>query len=154
MIQALTCPSCQHTSTVAEDVSLQAVLRCPHCGNQIVLGEIVDHELDSWELIDDPGALVVATVPVASEAVFAGEATQDEVADEYIPELQLVNKEILQGEPQQVLPTPTNQTPTNQTPTNQTPANQTPAKQKFDWSKYDTSGYEPLRARTKTRSPM
>jgi hypothetical protein len=56
VLQLLPCPHCRQQSLLPQETSLEATLRCPSCGQELVLGEALVQQFGSWEVVDDPTA--------------------------------------------------------------------------------------------------
>lgn len=54
MFQLLPCPQCQRTFSVRDEVSESALLKCPNCGNQFRIGELLDALYAPWQILEDP----------------------------------------------------------------------------------------------------
>ncbi len=57
MLQVLPCPECGKQSLIPNQTSLEATIKCPHCGAQLVLGEVFLTQFSSWSVIEDPADL-------------------------------------------------------------------------------------------------
>lgn len=57
MIQLLPCPACSHVTALAQDVSLSANLRCPHCEHTFRVGQVIEEQYGLWEVVSDPAAV-------------------------------------------------------------------------------------------------
>ena len=55
-MQLFPCPACKRLAVLPPLVSLAAPIRCPHCSEQGILGELVESELGYWEVLDAPKA--------------------------------------------------------------------------------------------------
>lgn len=55
VIQLLPCPDCQQLTLFPEGVTLEAIIECPHCHAQFVVGEMLTDRFGSWLVVDDPG---------------------------------------------------------------------------------------------------
>ncbi|MCC6508151.1 MAG: hypothetical protein IT423_03535 [Pirellulaceae bacterium] len=54
MFQLLPCSNCQRTFSIREEVSPEALLKCPSCGNQFRIGELLDAFYSAWLILEDP----------------------------------------------------------------------------------------------------
>ncbi len=54
MIQLLPCPACHQPTVFPEGVTLEATVRCPHCDEQFVVGEMLTSRFGSWIVVNDP----------------------------------------------------------------------------------------------------
>ena len=52
MFQLLPCNVCQRTLSLRQDVSEDTLLKCPNCGNQFRLGDVLDAYYSPWIVID------------------------------------------------------------------------------------------------------
>lgn len=68
MIQTLPCPGCNRSLVLIGDVSMEAILRCGHCGDRFVLGEMIKSRLGCWEVISDPDATAILRTSAANMA--------------------------------------------------------------------------------------
>ena len=57
MLQVLPCPECGKQSLIPNQTSLEATIKCPHCGANLVLGEVFLTQFSSWSVIEDPAEL-------------------------------------------------------------------------------------------------
>lgn len=57
MLQVLPCPECGKQSLIPNQTSLEATIKCPHCGAHLVLGEVFLTQFSSWSVIEDPAEL-------------------------------------------------------------------------------------------------
>ena len=55
MFQLLPCSRCQRTFSVRQEVSDAALLKCPNCGNQFRVGDVLDAFYSPWQVLEDPG---------------------------------------------------------------------------------------------------
>ena len=60
MFQLLPCSRCQRTFSVRQAVSDAALLKCPNCGNQFRIGELLDAFYSPWQVLEDPGTSATA----------------------------------------------------------------------------------------------
>lgn len=70
VFQLLPCSRCQRTFSVRSEVSDQALLKCPNCGNQFRLGDVLDAFYAPWEILENPGiaASATSTAPASGAA--------------------------------------------------------------------------------------
>lgn len=55
VFQLLPCSRCQRTFSVRSEVSDQALLKCPNCGNQFRLGDLLEAFYAPWLILENPG---------------------------------------------------------------------------------------------------
>lgn len=55
MIQLLPCPDCQQLTLLPEGVTLEAIIECPHCHTQFVVGEMLTDRFGSWLVVHELG---------------------------------------------------------------------------------------------------
>ncbi len=55
MFQLLPCSICQRTFSLRQDLSEDAQLKCPNCGNQFRLGDVLDAFYSPWIVLGDQG---------------------------------------------------------------------------------------------------
>lgn len=53
MFQLLPCTICQRTFSLRKDVPEDALLKCPNCGNQFRLGDVLDAFYSPWIVLED-----------------------------------------------------------------------------------------------------
>ncbi|MDX1925787.1 MAG: hypothetical protein SFV81_04680 [Pirellulaceae bacterium] len=127
---------------------MQAVLRCRHCSNQFVLGEMVEAELGFWEVVSDPQAPQskeqVASEPASSQLEAASEASSGPVVDVTSD----VNIEAVQD-------TAVIELAKEEYVSPQTLLKSQAEKKKTDWSKFEPITHEQYeRMRRKGKSPV
>lgn len=127
MIQTLPCPGCKRTLVLAAETALEATLRCQHCSQQFVLGEMIEAELGYWEVVSDSEA----TVPKYNDDVEV-DVKVEVAADDAV--LELSRSEF--DSPQTLLKKPAES-------------------KKVDWSKFEPISHEQYeRMRRKGKSPV
>lgn len=52
------CPHCHTAALLPEQLPLETTVCCPKCGQHFLLGEVLLSQFASWEIIDDPTAVV------------------------------------------------------------------------------------------------
>ena len=60
MFQLLPCSICQRTFSLRKEVPEDALLKCPNCGNQFRLGDVLDAFYSPWLVLSDPNQTVSA----------------------------------------------------------------------------------------------
>jgi hypothetical protein len=56
VFQLLDCSNCRRTFSIREQVSDSALLKCPNCGHQFRIGELLDALYEPWQIVEDPQA--------------------------------------------------------------------------------------------------
>lgn len=74
MFQLLPCSRCQRTFSVRSEVSESALLKCPNCGNQFRLGELLDAFYAPWVILENPSVTSNSGTP---EDAAAAQLTAD-----------------------------------------------------------------------------
>ncbi len=92
MIQLLPCSNCQRTFSLRKDVSDQALLRCPNCGNQFRVGDLLDALYSPWQIVEDPGMASISEAATESSIDTNAESQMsshvvESVDDSYAAEL-------------------------------------------------------------------
>jgi hypothetical protein len=131
VIQLLPCPACTKTTLLPEGVPITARIRCPHCGGEFVIEEMLAQQFGVWEVLD----LAPYEAPEVAPTVTPPTESPSQLTDTDVdsgPDLELVAEE----------PASTDST-------------SAALKKQADWSNYQPITHEQFeRNKRKSRSPL
>ncbi len=76
LFQLLPCSRCQRTFSVRGQITENALLKCPNCGNQFRVGEFLDALYEPWVVVEDPG-LSTASIDGSNKLELVRTAARD-----------------------------------------------------------------------------